>query len=215
MDFRKGLGESFRKGEVDGKKKKLYGSRAYQKFFEDYEEIRVPKESGRGTRIKRIYTGDYYRKDSSDKNWYAMKAVYLLAAVVTVALFVMAAFPGSGANKAWYVTVPQAASVACYFIFFRVLCSYIAAPRNMTISEWKRGCRTLKKILKILAGCVLVTAAGTLGYYLLHGTEFSGKILGYFMAYLLCASVLGIMYILENKVNYQKIRSDAGMGKEA
>ena len=215
MDFRKGLGESFRKGEVDGKKKKLYGSRAYQKFFEDYEEIRVPKESGRGTRIKRIYTGDYYRKDSSDKNWYAMKVVYLLAAVVTVALFVMAAFPGGGANKVWYVTVPQAASVACYFIFFRVLCSYIAAPRNMTISEWKRGCRTLKKILKILAGCVLVTAAGTLGYYLLHGTEFSGRILGYFMAYLLCASVLGIMYIWENKVNYQKIRSDAGMGKEA
>ena len=215
MEFRKGLGESFRKGEVDGKKKKLYGSRAYQKFFEHYEEIRVPKENGRGTRIKRIYTGDYYRKDSSDKNWYVMKVVYLLAAVVTVALFVMASFPGNGANKVWYVTVPQAASVACFFVFFRVLCSYIAAPRNMTISEWKRGCKTLKKVLKILECCVLVTAVGTLGYYLFHGTEFSGKILCYFIAYLLCAGVLSIIYILENKVNYKKIKSDVGIRKEA
>ena len=214
MDFRKGLGESFRKGEVDGKKKKLYGSRAYQKFFEDYEEIRVPKENGRGTRIKRIYTGDYYRKDSTDENWYAMKAVYFLAAVVTAILFVAAAFPGSGANKVWYVTIPQAASVACYFFFFRILCSYIAAPRNMTISEWKRGCRALKKALKVLVGCVLVTAACTLGYYLSHGAEFSGKILGYFMAYLLCAGVIGVVYFLENKVVYQKVGADTVTRKE-
>lgn len=214
MDLRKGLGESFRKGEVDGKKKTWCGSRAYRKFFEDYEEIRVPKENGRGSKIERIYRGDYYRRECSDGWWYAMKGVYLLLAAASAWLFGFAALPSTGANRVWYVTVPQAVSIVCYLWLFRVLCSYIAAPRNMTVSEWKRACKPLRLVLRILSGGILVTAAGTLAYYLSYASEFDGQVFTYLMAYLLGAVLIGFVYFAESRTVYRKGVADTGIRKE-
>ena len=59
-------------------------SSSYHRHFQGYAEQRVPKKSGVGTRIERIYVADYYRYAETDLTWRFKKLVYVF-------LFAMAA----------------------------------------------------------------------------------------------------------------------------
>ncbi|MCC8068105.1 MAG: hypothetical protein LIO94_13555 [Clostridiales bacterium] len=205
MDYRDGLGESYRKGEVDGKKKEKSGSRAYQKFFEDYEEVLVPKKNGKGSRISRIYRGQYYRQEFSDACWYGMKVAYPLLAVVSCLLFCSAALPAIGANHVWYVNLLQALSIGSYLWLFVVLCHYVAAPRSMTISGWKRACRPIKNALRLLIVSILLTAVSTVLYYLINQIEYSGTVLNCLVRYLLGAGFCAVIFYIESRTTYSTV----------
>ncbi len=202
MGLRDGLGDSYRKGEVDGKKTERSGSRAYQKFFEDYEEITIPKKNGKGTAIRRIYRGSYYRLEASDARWYARKVIYPLLAVVSCLFFGAAAFPYSSANRAWYVNVPQAVTMAVYLWLLVVLCFYIAAPRNVTVYGWKRGYLPMKKALKAQAAAILATAAATLLHDLFNAAALTAQTFVYLAEYLLGAGMIAVIYCLESRAVY-------------
>lgn len=207
MDFRNGLGESFRKGEADGKRRLPYGSRAYQRFFEDYEEIQVPKENGKGTRIKRIYRGMYYRQVGSDGNWYLKKVLYPLLLAGSFVFFVRAALPNNSINHTWYAALIQAVSMLAYFCALAVMGHYIAAPRDMTVAGWKRACRPLKRVLRILLVSILAALLITMGYHLCHRLETEGAEWYAIWNYLFSALAAGSLYVLEKRTVYTECKA--------
>ena len=66
MSHKEDIGKSLQK--FPEKKNRGFFSKAYHRFFRGYSEIAVPGKGGKGTRIERIYTGDYYRQDLDRKN---------------------------------------------------------------------------------------------------------------------------------------------------
>ena len=202
MSLREGLSDSARKGELDGKKKQFRGSRAYQKFFEDYEEVTVPKKNGKGSRIRRIYAGEYYRKDCSDSRWIADKIIYLLLAVCSIIFFALAAYPNDPANRAWFVAVGQALTMAVYFRLLIALCSYLVSARNMTVSGWKRACRPLVRTTQLLTVLILLTDVISVIYYLIFRSDFSPAVVKGFFFYLVSAALAGTLCLLETRTNY-------------
>jgi hypothetical protein len=201
MNFRNNLGDSYRKGDFDGKQNKK-GSRAYQRFFEGYEEITIPDKNGRGYQIKRIYRGEYYRQDISDSKWIGLKILYFFLFVGSFCFFAKAALLNLPVNSVWYVTMSQAADVAVYFWSFTALCSYIVSERNMTISKYKRACVPIRYALKSSFIVLLVTFFLNILFLVLDRDRQTGGEVINMIQYLISAFLIFVMYELESRIAY-------------
>ena len=207
MSLREGLGESARKGGLDGKKKPFAGSRAYQRFFEDYEEVYEP---GKGHKIRRVYVGDYYQREGSALAWGLTKLGHLALFLLSFASFVWAAYPATVLNRCLPVALVQALCLAVYFRLAIALCSYLACPRRMTISSYKRGPRPLPKSSLALSLCLdacLLVSVGA-GILLRAGKEAFLLSLFYLPAAFLALGMKG----LEERSGYQVTPAREGEG---
>ena len=67
------------------------------------------------------------------------------------------------ANRAWYVTLPQAAAVLCLGWMALGLFRYCAVPRNMTVRQYREGVLSFHRAALCCAVCL---AALSLAYLL-------------------------------------------------
>lgn len=196
---RTNLRDSYRKGHLDGKQTN-HGSKTYQKFFEGYDEITVPKKDGNGYRIRRLYKGEYYRQDLSAGRWIFLKIIYSLLFLISFGIFTNAALSSTPANSVWYVTIFQSLDVIFYLWSFSVLCSYVVSARNMTISKYKRACVPFKYAFRSTSIALLLTVFLNIIFLFMGAAAGSNAI--YLIEYSISALLILLVDRIESKISY-------------
>jgi hypothetical protein len=206
LGLRDQLRESLQKDGKQGKRG-TWHSKAYHRFFEGYSEITVPEPNGKGYRIQRIYTGNYYRQDLKKGRRILLSVLYVALFLGAVYLFVSNAILSLASNSTWYVVLTQVASIPFLFWTLIALFSYLPAERDMTINTYRSSSLSLKRATFGSAISLGVLALATLAFMFLN-------LSGNPMAEILCAGKYlagGLLALsmnrLEKKVNYLKIPS--------
>jgi hypothetical protein len=143
-------------------------SKAYHRFFEGYSEINVPNPGGKGYRIQRTYTGDYYRQDLTRGQRILLRVLYVALFLGVAYLFVSSAILPFAGNSTWYVTLSQAISLPFLFWIIIAFFSYLPAERDMTIHAHRSSSLALQKATLGSAVGLGVTALATLVFMLLN-----------------------------------------------
>lgn len=133
-------------------------SDAYHRHFQGYAERSVPKKNGRGTRIERIYTADYYKYAETDPVWRLKKAgcMVLFAAAVTAAL--VADVQPLAVNRIPAIGIIQILSFLPMICLLYKLILQVSAPRLMTIGERDASATGFRKAAVFCGVSVLMIA---------------------------------------------------------
>ena len=110
-------------------------SSSYHKHFQGYAEQRVPKESGTGTRIERIYVADYYKYEETDAVWRLKKLAYVFLFAAAAAAGIAADSRPLAMNSIPAVGIAQILSFIPLIYLLYELILQVSAPRQMTIGE--------------------------------------------------------------------------------
>ncbi len=139
---------------------------SYHRFFEGWTEFTEITPSGK-TRIKRVYTAEYYSPKMSEGRWRMFKLLYFLALTASFTLFAVFAYKSLASNTAWYVVAPQALCVLAYVFAFWFLAGRLFAPIKMTIRQYRETATNLKTVALVLAILLAMTAIASLAHCLL------------------------------------------------
>lgn len=180
-------------------------SRAYHRDFDGWVEVPELDERGR-TRIRRIYTGAYYKAALTDRAWKLRRVWYILLILASAVLFGRAAVSGAAGNTVRWAVLPQVVSVFCYIflIWFWVLRLFV--PRVMTKGQRRECARNLRLAaligtiaLALSAVCALVAAILT------HGGVSELLPAG---GFLLAAGCVFAVFWMEDRTDYDWIKNE-------
>jgi archaellum biogenesis protein FlaJ (TadC family) len=201
LSLKDGLHESLHEGKKHRWKPGAY-SKAYHRFFEGYSEIAVPTRDERGIRIERIYTGNYYRQDLTNRQHLLIRVLYIALFLCALGLYISSAIQPLLMNNTWYVVLFEAASLFFLSWTFVVFISYIPAKKDMTINDYRSSSLTLKKATLLGAICLGVTALATLIFIIMNPQEEFTKTILCMAEYLLSGLLILGMNQIERRVNY-------------
>jgi hypothetical protein len=195
--------------QKDGKpdKRGAWHSNAYHRFFEWYSEITVPKANGKGYRIQRIYTGNYYRQDLSTGQRILLRGLYVALFLGVAYLFVSSASLPLPANSTWYVVLSQVVSVPFLFWILIAFLSYLPAERDLTIAEYRNSSPALQKATLGSAASLGLAAVAMLVFLLLNPSNKPLVELLCAVKYLAGGLIALSMNLVERKVVYSIVPS--------
>jgi len=180
-------------------------SKAYHRHFEGYSEITVPKRNGKGTRIQRIYTGNYFRQDLTERQRILIRVLYVALFLCIAYLYTSSAVLPLTINSTWYVVLPQAVSLPFLFWILIAFFSYLPAERDMTIEGYRSSSLSLLKATMGCTICLGITALATLIFIVLNPSdELLGVLLCSVKFFVGGLITLGMNWI-ERKVGYLTI----------
>ena len=206
MGLRDQLRDSLQKDAKQGKRG-TWHSKAYHRFFEGYSEVTVPNPDGKGTRIQRIYTGNYYRQDLTKGQRILLRGLYVVLFLCIAYLFVSNAVLPLASNFTWYVVLTQVVSIPFLFWILIAFFSYLPAGGDTTIADYRSSSLSLQKAALGSAICLGITALATLIFILLHPTDQSPVGLLCAVKYIAGGLLALAMNRVEKKVNYLIIPS--------
>ena len=182
---------------------------AYQKFFQGYTEAKVPKRSGNGFRIVRIYTDPYHVHDMNDECWYKQKILFAMLTLVSIGLYLFAAFRAVGSYADPFVALPEGLSFFSLIFTLSSVIFYVSRPRKMTVYDYMRSHRHLRNWSLVSAVCLSCTAITNFVYLLFFARqEFSLEML-YGLFYLLSGFVILTIFMIEKKTGYREEFNDS------
>jgi archaellum biogenesis protein FlaJ (TadC family) len=190
-----------RKNSEDGRSGSSH-SKAYHRHFEGYSEITVPKRNGKGTRIQRIYTGNYFRQDLSERQRILIRVLYVALFLCIAFLYASSAIQPLTINSTWYVVLPQAASVPFLFWILVAFLSYLPAERDMKIADYRSSSLYLLKAAMGSVICLGITASATLVSIMLNPSDESPRAMLCAGKYIVAGLIALAMYRIERKVSY-------------
>lgn len=180
-------------------------SRAYHRDFDGWVEVPELDDKGR-TRIRRIYTGAYYKAALTDKAWKLRRVWYILLILASAALFGLSAMRGTAANTVRWAVLPQVVSVFCYIflLWFWVLRLFV--PRIMTKGQRRECARNLR--LAALIGSIALSLSAlcaVICVLFLHGAA-----AGFWTAggFLLAAGCAFAVFWMEDHTDYEWIKNE-------
>jgi archaellum biogenesis protein FlaJ (TadC family) len=206
LSLRDGLDSSLRK-DSENRRKNTPHSKAYHRFFEGYSEVTVPKAEGKGTRIERIYTGDYYRQDLTNLQRILIRLLYVTLFLCAAYLYISSAIVPLAINSTWYLVLPQAVSLPFLFWIIIAFFYYLPAKRDMVIADYRRSSLSLQKATRGAAIALGITALATLIYIGLNPSEGSLRVLLFTIKYSVAGLITLAMSMIERKVKYLIIPS--------
>jgi len=189
------------------RKRGIWHSKAYHRFFEGYSEFTIPTTDGKGYRIQRVYTGNTYRQDLTKGQQALLRVLYVVLFVCAVYLFVSCAVLLLPSNSTWYVTLPQAVSLPFMFWIVIAFLSYLPAERDMTIHGYRSSSQALQKATLGTAICLGVTALATLIFITLNPSDEPLDVLRCTSSFFAGGLITLGMYWIERKVKYLIIPS--------
>jgi hypothetical protein len=182
-------------------------SRAYHRHFEGYTEFLVARSNGKGTRIKRIYTGNYYRQDLFRLQRVLIRFLYLILFAGAVALYISSAILPLTGNSTWYVVLPEAFCLPFLFWIIIAFLFYMPAETDMTIADYRSSSQSLRKAALGAAISLGVTAIAALIFSLMHPFDEPTAELLCAAKYLACGLILFAINRIERKIKYLIIPS--------
>ncbi len=201
MGIRDQLRSSLQKDSPQ-RKRGIWHSKAYHRFFEGYSEFTVPTPNGKGYKIQRVYTGNTYRQDLTRSQWVLLRVVYVVLFLCAVYLFVSCAVLPLPSNSTWYVTLPQAVSLPFMFWIVIAFVAYLPAEREMTIHGYRNSSLSLQKATLGSAISLGVTALTTLIFIMLNPSGEPLDVLRCTASFFAGGLVTLGMYWIERKVKY-------------
>ncbi len=185
--------------------------RYYQKYFEDYEEERVPNKRGNGTHLQYTYKGFYYRQELNPVMQALLRVCYVVLFVLELYFFAKAGTKELHCNLNPVMALLQAFSMLGYVWLGWILFFYVSAPRDMTIYKYKSTAVQIQKAQKLSVGLSLVMLFMAAGIIIAYN-GFSFVLVIDLQEYILVA-VLGILWLYtEKSMRYKKIyNSQKGM----
>jgi hypothetical protein len=206
LGFRDRIRNSLQKDEKRGKPG-TWHSTAYHRFFEGYSEVAVPRINGKGTIIQRIYTGNYYRQDLTNRQRILVRILYALMFLGIVYLFVSSATLPLSSNTTWYVVISQVVSVPFLFWIFIIFLSYLPAGRDLTIDGYRSSSLALKKATMSAAVSLGVVSLAMLVFVILNMSNMLLDELLLIIKYLVGGLLALTMNRIECKLKYLMIPS--------
>lgn len=195
---------SVRKHGFDDRRGFLH-SKAYHKHFEGYTEVRVPKPNGKGTRIERVYTSDYYRQDLTKHQRIVLRLLYAVLFMCAVYLYVTSATLPIAINSTWYVALPEAVSIPFLFWILVAFLLYLLAAQDMTISDYRSSSQSLLKATMGAAICLGACAMVTLFFLALNPSDEPLQVALCGVKYAIGSLLVFTMNRIERRIPYLKV----------
>ena len=203
-DLASQLDRSSRAAREEEQGKRWHGDH-YHSYFEGWTEYTEVTPSGK-TRIKRVYTAEYYSPKVSKKSWRLYKLLYFPALAVSFAIYSVFAYKFIASNTVWYVALPQALSVFGYiFAFWFAICRAFA-PMKLTIKEHREAESNLKMTSLVLAVLQALTAVLSLVHCLFYAGGTQEAIAA--LAFLVSAGVVFLIFWNERKIEYVRMKNE-------
>lgn len=183
-------------------------SHAYHVYFRGWSERKVLNGNGRGYRIERIYTADYYKYLESDAVWRQKKVGYLLLFLAAVAAFLLGTTSVSALNTTRAIGVAQMLSVlpliyAGYTLTFQVL-----AKRLMTIGDYSVASTGMRRGALIAAVALAAMLLFVLVWKFVTDFVWDASDLITMLGVLCSAILLFLLYRLETKRDAVWVKND-------
>ena len=182
---------------------KQYHSHAYHRYFENYAEKEVLSPDG-GSTILRVYVGNYYRAELPDHVLRARKRGVGLGYFGILAGFLIGGRLAKVSAVSWVAIATMPALIAVLFLAFPVF-SYLKAPREMEIREYRDSSINLISGSLASAICLAVCFAATLAGVLIFPdfslTQNLPSLALYFLA-MICAFLI---FALEKRTVYLEL----------
>ena len=204
MSLRDRLRDSMRKDSKQGRNGVSH-SKAYHRHFEGYSEIIVPKHNGKGTRIQRVYTGNYYRQDLTNGQWILIRFLYVALFLCVAFLYTSSAIPPLAINSTWYMVFAQAVSLPFLGWIIIAFVAYLPAKRDMTIADYRSSSLSLLKATMGSTVCLGLTALAALIFILLNPSNELLRELLCVGSYVVGGLISLAMHQIERRVNYLTI----------
>jgi len=192
-----------------------YHSAAYHRHFEGWSEFEEQQTNGK-VRIRRVYTGAWYRQDLSSRRRILLKLLFSTLFVFAAALFIICSAQYVGSNQCWYVVITQAGAIVGIVWMGIGLFNYLTAKKNMTIAEYRSSSGTLRVGSMIAAISFAAAMLMTLLFVLLQHTEIMvGREVMCAAGYLICGVAVFTVNRIESKIRYLETPSGNEAPQEA
>jgi hypothetical protein len=177
----------------------------YHGYFEGYTETKVPKPNGKGNRITRIYTGEYYRQDLTRRQRVLIRLVYGALYLFALSAFLFSTTRQVASNNTWYVGLPGLLVAIPMLLMLIITIAYITTRRDMKLWDYKSSSINLKKVSLVTSACYGVLALLTVVFIILNPAEEPLSELVCLAGYI--AGGLAVLAVnrLENRVKYLKV----------
>lgn len=192
-----------------------YHSAAYHRHFEGWSEFEEQKTNGK-VRIRRVYTGAWYRQDLSDRRRILLKLLFSTLFVFAAVLFIFCSTQYVGNNQCWYVAITQAGAIVGLVWMGIGLFNYLTAKKSMTIAEYRSSSGTLRVGSMIVSISFTAAMLMTLLFDLLQYNEiiFSREVMCA-AGYMICAVAVFTVNSIERKIRYTETPSENEVPREA
>ena len=156
---------------LEDRDSRLWHSGAYHRFFEGYTEYKVTDEKGK-VRIKRVYTGTWYRQALPEDKRRLVRGIYVLLFLLMCGAMALAAWTQGSAGRAIYTVIPEIVTLCLLARLFYVLfVCYLFAPRKMTVNDYRTSSPAIKNAGLWLAIAFAADALAALIDRLANGGE--------------------------------------------
>ena len=178
----------------------------YHKHFMGYTEVRRVNSKGRVV-SERHYTAPWQRHCLTDRQWVLTKAAYILGVLISTILFFWALIQRVPSNSAAIAAAPGFASVLLLVLLWMAVCTYVSAPRKMTLWEYRSGKSKIELFTRLFAAGAIVTAVAKI-VFICVWMDFSweGEIMGLVML-LLSAVPPVLVFLAERRMKYEELEN--------
>ena len=192
-----------------------YHSAAYHRHFEGWSEYKEQDTNGK-VRIRRVYTGAWYRQDLSSRRRILLKLLFSTLFVFAAVLFMICSAQYVGSNQCWYVALTQAGAIVGLVWMGIGLFNYLTAKKSMTIAEYRSSSGTLRVGSMIVAISFTAAMLMTLLFVLLqHKGIMFGREVMCAAGYLICGVAVFTVNRIEGKIRYIETPSGNEAPREA
>lgn len=181
-------------------------NRHYHNYFRGYTEIRRKDEKGR-IKIERYYIKPWIVSGLSSRNYWLLRALYVILTVAAIALYITAMTRDIPGNYHWVVALPGMPTIIVLFLQVVTVVQYLTVPKKMTLWDHESSTKHIKRAALAAAGIMTLTAL-TLTGFLVATCEAVKQTLLCVLLDLIAAACSAAIFFVERKVPYTEAPND-------
>ena len=185
-------------------------SRYYHDQFADYEEVTEPGKNGKSAKIKRMYAGQYYQAQVTDRQWRLYRIVYVLLSLCSFGLFALAATRPFPVNAVRYMILPQVAALCVYLLLGWFLLGRMFAGRTLRKRSYNESSRNVRSLALVAAIALGIGACMSVIHCAVYRvpTELLEA-----LAFGVCAGLMATVWRLESRIDYRVLSEEPEEGE--
>lgn len=183
----------------------------FLRYFEGYSEVRSVGSDGK-VKVDMVYTAPYWVHDLTGRQWKQRKLCFAGLMILTVALYLCAAFMPLGENYNRYVLIPGGLTAALLLFFITYVITYLVCPRKMTIYDYEHNYTSVRRWSFMTAVGLAASGIMSVAYLILGNGDQWIKTLLCIVCYFAAAVSSFTIYKIEDKTEYYEEENENGNG---
>lgn len=191
---------------LEDRDSRLWHSRYYHRYFEGYTEIKEADANGK-TRIRRVYTADWYAQDLPKGRRIAVRILYVALFLMMTCAMVGAGILQGGTGTRFYIVIPELITLCLLsWLGYVLLVNYLFMPKKLTVHDYKASSLSLRIVTLAAAVAFAADALMAALDLALVGGARGGWVIALFLAGAACAWA---MRTVESRIRYNEIGNPA------